>query len=81
MRNRANSWPRRWRHEIKPWLALALCGLLLSACATQQTPEPRAICKQPAIPETVLKSDLPDAKAYSAKAQSWLEKVRAYLSE
>ena len=52
---------------------LALCGFLLSGCATPQTPEPRVICKQPAIPETVTKSDSPDAKAYSEKVQKFLQ--------
>ena len=67
--------------ETRLYLTLALCGLLLSGCATPQTPEPRVICKQPEIPETVLKSASPDAKAYSEKAQNWLEKVQSFLQE
>lgn len=81
MKNKARSYLKRWRLEIKPWLLLALCGLLLSGCATPQTPEPRVICRQPEIPETVLRSASPDAKAYSEKAQNWLERVQKFLRE
>ena len=62
-------------------ISLAMCGLLLSGCATPQTPEPRVICKSPEIPETVLKSASPDAKAYSEKAQNWLGRVQSFLQE
>ena len=33
------------------------------------------------VPETVLKSASPDAKAYSAKAQNWLERGQIFLQE
>ena len=81
MRNNQDNWLMRLPRETRLYLTLALCGLLLSECATPQTPEPRVICKQPEIPETVLKSASPDAKAYSEKAQNWLEKVQKFLRE
>ena len=81
MRNKQGNWLMRLPRETRLYLTLALCGLLLSGCATPQTPEPRVICKSPEIPETVLKSASPDAKAYSEKARSWLEKVRSFLQE
>ena len=81
MRNNQDNWLMRLPRETRLYLTLALCGLLLSGCATPQTPEPRVICKSPKIPETVLKSASPDAKAYSEKAQNWLGKVRSFLQE
>lgn len=81
MKSKAKNFLRHWRLEIKPWLMLAACGLLLSGCAASQTPEPKLICKQPPLPETVTKSASGDAKSYSEKAQTWLEKVRSFLQE
>nr|DAF24175.1 MAG TPA: hypothetical protein [Caudoviricetes sp.] len=81
MRNNQDGWPSRWLRETRSYLTLALCGLLLFGCATPQAPEPRVICKSPEIPETVLKSASPDAKAYSEKAQNWLEKAQSFLYE
>ncbi len=81
MRNNQDNWLMRWPRETRLCLTLALCGLLLPGCATPQTPEPRVICKSPEIPETVLKSASPDAKAYSEKAQNWLGRVQSFLQE
>ncbi len=81
MRNKQGNWLMRLLRETRLYLTLALCGLLLSGCATPQTPEPRVICKSPEIPETVLKSASPDAKAYSEKAQNWLGRVQSFLQE
>lgn len=81
MKSKAKNFLRHWRLEIKPYLMLAICGLMLNGCAISQTPEPRLICKQPPLPETVTKSASGDAKSYSEKVRNWLGRVRSFLQE
>lgn len=67
---------------LLPWLIL--CVLMLAGCASRPTEQVlvSAPCPEPtALPASVTETSLPDARDYSARVQTWLEKVRDLLSE
>ena len=72
-------------------LALSLCGVMLSGCASSPATQASSsqICPEPTpLPETVSASDSESARAYSQRVQDysarvsdWLQRARDYLSE
>ena len=74
----------RWTLVTVLLLWATLSALTLGGCASAPT-KPVLVsvpCPEPAtLPASVTESALPDAQNYSEKVQTWLEKVRDFLSE
>lgn len=57
---------------------LSISAMILSGCASPPTV---ACCEPVPLPAALSAPQSPDAKAFSERASSYLEKVRTYFSE
>ena len=74
------NWLRHWPRGMQLLPLLALCGALLSSCASAPVVAPTA-CRSPALPATLTRDDSRSASDYSARVSDWLARVQSFLAD